>query len=105
MENGVRFIQVVSSLPKAVATDRLDWDAHDGLAENHAEMARLVDKPIAGLLRDLKSKGLLDSTLVVWTSEFGRTSWGNLVATTTPGATPSGWPGVASSRLHLRRDR
>lgn len=76
VENGVRFIQVVSSLPKAVATDRLDWDAHDGLAENHAEMARLVDKPIAGLLHDLKSKGLLDSTLVVWTSEFGRTSWG-----------------------------
>ncbi len=76
VERGVRFIQVVSSLPKAVAADRLDWDAHDGLEENHRQMARLVDKPIAGLLQDLKTLGLLDSTLVVWTSEFGRTSWG-----------------------------
>lgn len=76
VENGVRFIQVVSSLPKGLATDRQDWDAHDGLEENHKQMAHLVDKPIAGLLADLKSRGLLDSTLVVWTSEFGRTSWG-----------------------------
>ena len=76
VENGVRFVQVVSSLPQALATERLDWDAHDGLEENHKGMAHLVDKPIAGLLADLKSRGLLETTLVVWTSEFGRTSWG-----------------------------
>lgn len=76
VENGVRFVQVVSALPNSVEAERRDWDAHDGLEDNHKIMARLVDKPIAGLLADLKSRGLLESTLVVWTSEFGRTSWG-----------------------------
>jgi arylsulfatase A-like enzyme len=56
--------------------DIRDWDAHDSLEENYAAMAKMVDKPVAGLLADLKSNGLLDSTLVVWTSEFGRTSYG-----------------------------
>ncbi len=76
VEKGVRFIQVVSGLPNSVESERRDWDAHDDLETNHATMARMVDKPIAGLLADLKSRGLLESTLVVWTSEFGRTSWG-----------------------------
>lgn len=76
VENGVRFIQVVSGFPEGSEIDRQSWDAHSELDENHAVMARMVDKPIAGLLADLKSRGLLESTLVVWTSEFGRTSWG-----------------------------
>ncbi len=76
VENGVRFVQVVSGFPEGVETDRQSWDAHSELDENHGVMARMVDKPIAGLLHDLKERGLLDSTLVVWTSEFGRTSWG-----------------------------
>ncbi len=76
VENGVRFIQVVSGFPEGVETDRQSWDAHSELDQNHGVMARMVDKPIAGLLADLKDRGLLDSTLVVWTSEFGRTSWG-----------------------------
>ena len=76
VERGVRFVQVVSGFPEGVDIDRQSWDAHSELDANHAVMARMVDKPIAGLLHDLKSKGLLDSTLVVWTSEFGRTSWG-----------------------------
>jgi hypothetical protein len=49
-----------------------NWDAHENI-KSHEPLARNVDKPIAGLLRDLKSRGLLDDTLVVWTSEFGRT--------------------------------
>ena len=77
VERGVRFIQVVSGHPENVAdNERRSWDAHSNLEENHSVQARMVDKPIAGLLADLKSRGLLESTLVVWTSEFGRTSWG-----------------------------
>jgi arylsulfatase A-like enzyme len=53
-----------------------NWDAHEDLEANHGIHARAVDKPIAGLLTDLAARGLLDSTLVVWTSEFGRTPWG-----------------------------
>ena len=56
--------------------ERASWDAHNDLPKNHALKARQVDKPIAGLLADLKARGLLESTLVVWTSEFGRTSYG-----------------------------
>ncbi len=75
VERGVRFIQVVSGAPEG-ETEITSWDAHDDLQKNHGLMARMVDKPIAGLLADLKGLGLLDSTLVVWTSEFGRTSYG-----------------------------
>ncbi|MCR6654112.1 MAG: DUF1501 domain-containing protein [Cellvibrionaceae bacterium] len=75
VERGVRFIQVVSGAPEGEA-EITSWDAHDELEKNHGLMARMVDKPIAGLLHDLKELGLLETTLVVWTSEFGRTSWG-----------------------------
>ena len=77
VERGVRFIQVVSGWPDGVSdAERRSWDAHSDLEENHRLMTKMVDKPIAGLLADLKSRGLLDTTLVVWASEFGRTSWG-----------------------------
>lgn len=76
VERGVRFIQVVTGDALVKEGDRASWDAHDDLPNNHAVKARQVDKPIAGLLADLKSRGLLDTTLVVWTSEFGRTSYG-----------------------------
>jgi Protein of unknown function (DUF1501) len=75
VERGTRFVQVVSG-PLDINGDSKNWDAHNDLEENHREHARQVDKPIAGLLADLKARGLLDSTLVVWTSEFGRTSYG-----------------------------
>jgi hypothetical protein len=75
VERGVRFIQVVTGEPGG-DTDVTSWDAHDDLDTNHSVMSRMVDKPIAGLLEDLKSRGLLDTTLVVWTSEFSRTAWG-----------------------------
>ncbi len=74
-ERGVRFIQVVTGAPDG-QTDITSWDAHSDLEKNHGLMSRMVDKPIAGLLADLKDRGLLDTTLVVWTSEFGRTSYG-----------------------------
>jgi hypothetical protein len=71
VERGVRFVQVVSG----ESGGQKDWDAHTDLVENHAAQARMVDKPVAALLADLRARGLLDSTLVVWASEFGRTSY------------------------------
>jgi hypothetical protein len=68
VERGVRFIELLC--PK-VPGDR--WDQHSNLKAGHENNARAVDRPIAGLLRDLKARGLLDSTLVVWAGEFGRT--------------------------------
>jgi arylsulfatase A-like enzyme len=69
VERGVRFVQLFSGTHLGD-----DWDnAHDDLIGSHTKMAAKTDKPIAGLLADLKSRGLLDSTLVVWNSEFGRT--------------------------------
>ena len=75
VERGVRFVQVITG-PVDVAGEEISWDAHKDLEKNHGANARMVDKPIAGLLADLQSRGLLDTTLVVWTSEFGRTSYG-----------------------------
>ena len=50
----------------------MQWDAHDDIEENHRRKAAETDRPIAGLLKDLKRRGLLDSTLVLWGGEFGR---------------------------------
>jgi hypothetical protein len=69
VERGVRFVQVYSGGGPLVT----QWDAHDDLNGNHEKMCGHVDRPIAALLKDLKGRGLLDSTLVVWCSEFGRT--------------------------------
>lgn len=63
VENGVRFVQVYAST----------WDSHDYIERAHGSLIKRVDKPIAGLLTDLKVRGLLDDTLVVWMGEFGRT--------------------------------
>ena len=62
-ESGVRFVQVSHSY----------WDQHDELKEKHQGLALEVDRPIAGLLKDLKARGLLEETLVIWGAEFGRT--------------------------------
>jgi hypothetical protein len=68
VEKGVRFLCVVSG----GGSGDLQWDAHKDIEENHLRMAAQTDRPIAGLLKDLKRRGLLDSTLVVWGGEFGR---------------------------------
>jgi hypothetical protein len=68
VERGVRFVEV---LCPPTGGDR--WDQHSDLYRGHLNNARAVDKPIAGLLKDLKSRGLLDETLVIWGGEFGRT--------------------------------
>jgi hypothetical protein len=69
VENNVRYIQICHAGGGNGA-----WDAHDDM-KSHGPLCRAVDKPIAGLIRDLKQRGLLDSTLVVFTTEFGRTPW------------------------------
>lgn len=66
-EAGVRFVQVNHGYPRNY------WDAHGDLRNNHSSMAQKVDRPIAGLLSDLRRRGLLDETLVVFATEFGRT--------------------------------
>ncbi len=63
VERGVRFVQIYDN----------GWDAHSKLKQNHSTRCKAVDKPIGGLLQDLKQRGLLDETLVVWGTEFGRT--------------------------------
>ena len=68
VERGVRFIQLYSG----GAHNDDNWDAHGDLEKNHNHHAGRTDKPIAGLLKDLKQRGLLDETLVVWGGEFGR---------------------------------
>src|SRR5262249_18476170 len=67
VEKGVRFIVVVSGGGRA----NTQWDAHGDIEENHCRMAARTDRPIAGLLTDLKRRGLLGSTLVLWGGEFG----------------------------------
>ena len=68
VEHGVRFVCVVSG----GGPGNMQWDAHGDIEENHLRKASETDQPVAGLLRDLKRRGLLDSTLVLWGGEFGR---------------------------------
>jgi hypothetical protein len=71
VERGVRFVELIDS------GSSNNWDAHGDMIGQHAPLAKNVDQPIAGLLTDLKRRGLLEETLVVWTSEFGRTPFNN----------------------------
>ncbi|MFN9034909.1 MAG: DUF1501 domain-containing protein, partial [Planctomyces sp.] len=63
VEQGVRFVQLYSG----------SWDSHDYIERAHGNLIAATDRPIAGLIADLRQRGLLDSTLVVWCGEFGRT--------------------------------
>ncbi|MBM3812134.1 MAG: DUF1501 domain-containing protein [Acidimicrobiia bacterium] len=68
VERGVRFVTVVSG----GGPGNLQWDAHEDIEENHVRMAAQTDQPVAALIKDLKRRGMLDSTLVLWGGEFGR---------------------------------
>ena len=65
VERGVRFVQLYSGNTNG-------WDAHEDVADNHGRYCAATDRPVAGLLRDLKARGLLEDTLVIWGGEFGR---------------------------------
>ena len=74
VERGVRFVELSCLTEKIGAGGAANpWDQHGALEKGHAAMAHQVDQPIAGLLQDLKVRGMLDETLVVWAGEFGRT--------------------------------
>jgi hypothetical protein len=79
LEKGVRFVQLYSGGPIA-GTPRTSWDAHENVLENHAAEARRIDQPIAALLEDLASRGMLEDTLVLFTTEFGRTPFSQSAA-------------------------
>jgi uncharacterized protein (DUF1501 family) len=71
IEQGVRFVQIFSG--GAFGSPRINWDGHEDVKANHSQEAALIDLPVAGLLKDLRQRGLLDDTLVLFTTEFGRT--------------------------------
>ena len=70
VERGVRFVELIDTGSSG------NWDSHGNMMD-HVKLAKNVDRPIAGLLKDLKARGLLEDTLVVWTTEFGRTPFNN----------------------------
>ncbi|HKQ36763.1 MAG TPA: DUF1501 domain-containing protein [Verrucomicrobiae bacterium] len=70
LERGVRFVQVWSGADNGFP--RRNWDSHEDLRKDHLDMARGMDQPAAALIKDLKARGLLDDTIVLWTTEFGR---------------------------------
>ncbi|WP_145425608.1 DUF1501 domain-containing protein [Symmachiella dynata] len=69
VERGVRFVQIFHGSNGGAGA----WDAHSNLKAGHSKLCKQTDKPIAGLIKDLKRRGLLDETLIVWATEFGRT--------------------------------
>jgi hypothetical protein len=70
LERGVRFVQLWSGADNGFP--RRNWDSHEDIVRDHGDMARSMDQPAAALLRDLKARGLLEDTVVLWTTEFGR---------------------------------
>jgi hypothetical protein len=81
LERGVRFVQVYSGGPIA-GSPRTSWDAHENVRENHGAEAAKIDQPVAALLADLRQRGMLDDTLVLSTTEFGRTPFAQAAAGT-----------------------
>ena len=71
LEKGVRVVQVW--IGGAFGRPRINWDGHEDIKENHTDQADTMDRPLAGLLKDMKERGMLEDTLVVWSTEFGRT--------------------------------
>jgi hypothetical protein len=79
LERGVRFVQLFSGGPIA-GSPRASWDAHENVHENHTVEAARIDQPVAALLKDLKQRGMLQDTLVLFTTEFGRTPFAQSAA-------------------------
>jgi len=80
LEKGVRFVQIFAG--GAFGSPRINWDGHEDMVRNHGREAGRIDKPLAGLLKDLRQRGMLDDTLVLFTSEFGRTPFTQSAANT-----------------------
>jgi hypothetical protein len=78
LERGVRFVQLISG--GTFGSPRRNWDGHEDMKANHSQEALRIDRPVAGLLRDLRRRGLLEDTLVLFTTEFGRTPFAQSAA-------------------------
>jgi hypothetical protein len=78
LERGVRFVQLFSG--GSFGSPRINWDGHENVKENHGQEALRVDRPVAALVRDLRQRGMLDDTLVLFTTEFGRTPFAQSAA-------------------------
>jgi hypothetical protein len=78
LERGVRFVQLMSG--GTFGSPRRNWDGHEDMKANHGQEALRIDRPVAGLLRDLRRRGMLDDTLVLFTTEFGRTPFAQSAA-------------------------
>lgn len=78
LERGVRFVQLFSG--GTFGSPRRNWDGHENIAANHGQEARRIDQPVTALLRDLRRRGMLDETLVLCTTEFGRTPFAQSAA-------------------------
>jgi hypothetical protein len=78
LEQGVRFVQVFSG--GSFGSPRINWDGHEDMKSNHGQEAKRIDQPVAALLRDLRQRGMLDDTLVLFTTEFGRTPFAQSAA-------------------------
>ncbi|MCC6511621.1 MAG: DUF1501 domain-containing protein [Pirellulaceae bacterium] len=78
LESGVRFVQLFSG--GSFGSPRINWDGHEDVKENHTREALRMDQPVAALIRDLRQRGMLDDTLVLCTSEFGRTPFAQSAA-------------------------
>jgi uncharacterized protein (DUF1501 family) len=70
VERGVRFVQIING--GAFGSPRINWDGHENLKQNHDTQAATMDQPVAALITDLKQRGMLEDTLFVWNTEFGR---------------------------------
>ena len=70
LERGVRFVQILNG--GSFGSPRINWDGHENVRENHDAQALTMDKPVAALIQDLKQRGMLEDTLFVWSTEFGR---------------------------------
>ena len=78
LEKGVRFVQLISG--GSFGSPRINWDGHEDMRRNHDREALRIDQPVAALLRDLKQRGMLEDTLVLFTTEFGRTPYAQSAA-------------------------
>ncbi len=83
LEQGVRFVQLFAG--GSFGSPRINWDGHESVKENHTQEALRVDQPVAALLRDLRQRGMLDDTLVLFTTEFGRTPFAQSESNTVGG--------------------
>jgi len=70
LERGVRFVQILNG--GSFGSPRINWDGHENMKENHDAQALTMDKPVAALIQDLKQRGMLEDTLFIWSTEFGR---------------------------------